>query len=108
MQIVDIFYDGLVPEVESDEYVAIQNLGSTSQNIFEWVLLDLSDGYPLFMFPYYVLEPGETIRVYTNEIHPEWGGFSFGYPEEIWDNSDPDVAALIDITILEVVSTRSY
>ena len=33
VQIIYIFYDGKVPYKESDEYVAIQNLGSVSQNI---------------------------------------------------------------------------
>ncbi len=107
VQIVYIFYDGLVPYVESDEYVAIQNLGSASQNLFEWVLIDISDGGPSFTFPYYVLEPGETIRVYTNEIHPEWGGFSFGHGQAIWNNNEPDMAALYD-DHGQLVSTRSY
>jgi len=107
VQIVDIFFDGLVPYVESDEYVAIQNLGSASQNLSEWVLIDISDGAPSFTFPDYDLAPGETIRIYTNEIHPEWGGFSFGYGQAIWNNTDPDTAALYDAQG-QLVSTMSY
>ncbi|ETW91975.1 MAG: hypothetical protein ETSY1_45845, partial [Candidatus Entotheonella factor] len=27
-----------------------------------------------------------SIRVYTNEVHPETGGFSFGIGRAIWNN----------------------
>lgn len=107
VQITYIFYDGVVPYSESDEYVAIQNLGEAPQNLAGWVLRDISEGYPSFTFPHYILEPGETVRVYTNEIHPEWGGFSFGYGKAVWNNTDPDVAALYDAEGREV-SRRSY
>ena len=38
-------------------------------------------------FPAHVLQPGETCRVYTNEVHPESGGFSFCCGHAIWKNS---------------------
>jgi hypothetical protein len=71
------------------------------------VLQDISDGYPSFVFPAYILKPRERIRVYTNEIHPEYGGFSFGHSEAIWDDSVPDTAALFDAEGREVYR-RSY
>lgn len=107
VQITYIFYDGLVPSVESDEYVEIKNLGNAPQDLTDWVLKDIDEGYPSFTFPSYTLQPGETIRVYTNEIHPEWGGFSFGYGQAIWNNSDPDTAALFDDQA-QLVSSMSY
>ena len=107
VQITKIFYDGLVYRVESDEYVEITNLGSEPQDLAGWVLKDISEGYPSFTFPSYILEPGASIRVYTDEIHPEWGGFSFGYGKAIWNNTDPDVAALYDAQGQEV-SRKSY
>jgi len=107
IEITRIFHDGLVPRVESDEYVEITNLGAEPVDLASWVLKDISEGYPTFTFPSYILQPGENIRVYTNEIHPEYGGFSFGYEKAIWNNSNPDVAALYNAQEQEV-SRKSY
>ncbi len=106
VQITYIFYDGLVPQTESDEYVEITNLGEQTQNLAGWELTDISEGYPSFTFPSYILAPGKSIRVYTNEYHPEWGGFSFEYGQAIWNNSSPDVAMLYDDQDLEVSQKR--
>jgi micrococcal nuclease len=94
--ITDINYDGIVPQVESDEYVEITNSGNEAVNLANWTLMDISEGYPTFVFPSYILQSGMSIRVYTNEIHPEYGGFSFGYGSAIWNNTNPDVAVLLD------------
>jgi endonuclease YncB( thermonuclease family) len=107
VQITYIFYDGLVPRVESDEYVEITNLGDQPQDLTGCLLMDISEGYPSFIFPAYILAPGASIRVYTNEYHPEWGGFSFGYSKAIWNNTVPDTAALYDSQGNEI-SNRSY
>lgn len=72
-----------------------------------WVLKDIDEGYPSFTFPSHVLEPGQSVRVYTNEIHPESGGFSFGYGKAVWNNTTPDTAALFDDQGQEV-SRESY
>jgi len=107
VRITYIFYDGVVYRTESDEYVEITNLGDTSQDLEGWVLKDISEGKPAFTFPSYVLASGAKIRVYTNEIHPEWGGFSFGYGKAIWNNTDHDWAALYNAQGQEV-SRKSY
>ena len=107
VQITYIFYDGLVTRVESDEYVEITNLGDTPKDLEGWVLKDIDEGYPSFTFPSYVLAPGESIRVYTDEVHPEWGGISFGYGKAIWNNKDPEIAALYNAQGQEV-SRKSY
>jgi len=106
-QITYIFYDGLVPRAESDEYVEITNLGDQAQDLAGWVLMDISEGYPSFTFPSYILAAGESIRVYTNEYHHEWGGFSFEYGRAVWSNSEPDVAVLYNKDGKEV-SRKSY
>ncbi len=107
IQITYIFYDGLVPRAESDEYVEITNLGDQPQNLAGWALKDISEGYPSFTFPSYILAPGKSIRVYTNEYHPEWGRFSFEYGRAIWNNSESDVAVLYNKQGKEV-SRKSY
>ena len=107
VQITYIFYDGLVPRAESDEYVEITNLGDQPQDLAGWELKDISEGYPSFTLPSYILAPGKSIRVYTNEYHPEWGGFSFEYGRAIWSNSEPDVAVLYNKQGKEV-SRKSY
>lgn len=105
--IICIFYDGSVPRSETDEYVAIVNVGNAAQNLENWVLKDVSTGSPSFEFPNFSLAPGREIRVYTNEIHSRWGGFSFGSGKAIWNNSKPDTAALFDASG-EEVSQKSY
>lgn len=66
VQIDCIFFDGVVPRAEADEYVRITNHGQAAQDLTGWVLYDKADGSPSFLFPSYVLGPGVTIRVYTD------------------------------------------
>ena len=96
-----------MPRVESDEYVEITNLGDQPQDLADWVLMDILEGYPSFIFPSYILTPGKNTRVYTNEYHSEWGGFSFEYSRAIWNNREPDVAVLYYSQSKEV-SRESY
>lgn len=107
VQITRIFYDGLVSRVESDEYVEVTNLGDKPVDLAGWVLKDISEGYPSFTFPSYTIQPGESTRVYTNEIHSEYGGFSFGSGKAVWNNSSPDTAVLYNAQGQEV-SRKSY
>ncbi len=109
VKILCIFYDGVVYRTESDEYVEIVNLGSGPQDLAGWRLVDIDDGSPSYDFGSYVLESGASIRVYTNEIHPQWGGFSFGRGSAAWanDTAQPDTAGLFDEAGL-LVSQKSY
>jgi len=61
VQITYIFYDGLVPRAESDEYVEITNRGDQAQDLAHWELKDISEGYPSFTFSSYLLTPGKII-----------------------------------------------
>jgi len=107
LQIDCIYYDGQVPRSEADEYVQITNYGKTVVDLNGWSLEDISEGSPVFKFPAYQLQPGGSIRVYTNQIHASWGGFSFRYGQAVWHNREPDTAGLIDPSG-DMVSTRSY
>lgn len=85
VQITYIFYDGVVPRVESDEYAEITNLGAGSANLLGW-RLNAGDLGQDFYFPSFLLSPGQSCRVYTNEIHPEYCGFSYGSGSALWNN----------------------
>ncbi len=86
VQITGIFFDGLVPQSESDEYAEVTNHGSGPVNLIDWRLNAGSPGQD-FNFPNFVIDPGQTCRVYTNEIHPETCGFSFESGVALWLNS---------------------
>jgi len=86
IEITYVFYDGVVPYVESDEYAEITNQGSGTVILSGW-RLNAGDPGQDFWFPSYVMAPGESCRVYTNEIHPESCGFSYGSGKALWNNS---------------------
>ena len=108
LQIACIAANGVRPG-ESDEYVRIINTGTGAIDLGAVTLKDVDDGTPTFEFPAYMLWPKQEIRVYTNQIHYRWGGFSFGKTSSIWNNSSdtPDAAALFAPTG-EMLSFRSY
>ena len=95
-----IFYDGDVPQVESDEYAVITNNGGSAVNIGNW-RLNAGEPDQNFTFPSFDLQPGQSCRVYTNEVHPESCGFTFGRNDAIWRNSG-DCGALFDAGGAEV------
>ncbi len=80
-----IFYDGAVRQVESDEYAVIANVGDGPVNLAGW-RLNADDPGQDFTFPDVTLAPGQRVRVYTDEVHPETGGFSFFSDGAIWAN----------------------
>jgi len=87
IEISYIFYDGLVPRVESDEYAQITNSGTGVANLQGW-RLNAGDPGQDFIFPSHDIQPGQSCRVYTNEYHPESCGFSFGSASALWNNSE--------------------
>jgi hypothetical protein len=55
-----------------------------------------------------ILYPGQTILVFTDEVHCSSGGFSFNWGQgNIWNNEIPDTAVLYNSAGAEV-SRRSY
>jgi len=104
--VTDIFYDGKVKSVESDEFIEITNQGFSHVDISGWKV-HADDSKQDFAFPAgTVLRSGQSIRVYTNESHPETGGFSFGVKRAIWNNQT-DEGKLLDAAG-NVVSNRRY
>ena len=58
--------------------------------------------------PLCILYPGQTVLVFTDEIHCQYGGLSFNYgPGDIWNNAYTDIAVLYDAQGHEV-SRNSY
>lgn len=102
-----MFFDGIVPTSESDEFVEITNAGTGTVDLHDWTLTDIADGAPTFQFPELSIPPESSIRVYTDEVHPESGGLSFGRGTSIWNNGAPDEAGLFDSTGA-LVSRMSY
>ncbi len=83
--IVDIFFDGVVPVSERDEYVEIINNEPFPVELQGWRLL--SRGGQRFPFPDgATIQPAQKCRIYTNQDHPEWCGFSFGSRKAVWNN----------------------
>ena len=107
MIIACIFFDGVTSRQEPDECVEIVNTGETERDLGGWRLVDVSDDGPTFMFPAIVITAGGRARVYTNEVHEEWGGLSFGRGTAIWSNGEPDTAGLYDDDGT-LVSTKTY
>lgn len=102
-----IKYDGDMPFSEADEYVSIRNEGSEPINLEGWVLKNITEGNATFTFPFFILDPDSTCRVYTDQFHEDWGGLRFKSKVPIWNNSYPDVAALYD-SRGNLISERSY
>ena len=86
IRISNIFYDGVVPYVESDEYAQVTNNGAGIVDLQGW-RLNAGDPGQDFSFPSFNIQPDQSCRVYTNEDHPESCGFSFGSGTAIWSNS---------------------
>ncbi|MFN8487492.1 MAG: lamin tail domain-containing protein [Caldilineaceae bacterium] len=80
-----IVFDGQVRQVESDEYAVVANTGATAVNVKGWKL-NAGDPGQDFYFPSFELKPGQNCRIYTNELHADTCGFSFGSTKALWNN----------------------
>jgi hypothetical protein len=80
--VVDVLSHGTGSQ-EPDEYVEIRNDDTQPVRLQDWTLRDTSNH--VFTFPNHLVQPGEVCRIYTNEDHPEWCGFSYGSESAIWD-----------------------
>jgi len=95
IQIIRLFYDGVVSNLEPDEYVEIKNFDTNSIQLQNWTLRDLADH--IYWFPSFVIAPNQVCRIYTDEIHEDFCSFSYRSSQGIWNNSG-DTAFLEDST----------
>lgn len=104
ISIANIFYDGS-GDKEPDEYIVIRNDSDGAVQLQGWRLHD--EANHIFRFPEFLIQPGQECRIYTNEIHTDTCGFSFGETgSAVWNNSG-DCVTLLDAQGNEVVK-RCY
>ncbi|MFF8290998.1 choice-of-anchor K domain-containing protein [Streptomyces sp. NPDC016309] len=69
---------------QPDEYVEVFNRGAAPQDLTGWTVESKPTGRSFPFPPGTVIQPGQRYRVYTNETHQQFGGFSFGSSGEVW------------------------
>ena len=90
VRIKRIFLDGSVKSTSADEYIAIVNDGLVDIDISGWKIQSINRNQEFFFPTGTGLKKGAECRVYTNEVHPESGGFSFGSKRSVWNNSSDE------------------
>jgi hypothetical protein len=83
------------------EFADLQNLGDAPQDLTGWRLVSEKGNQVCRLSG--VIEAGQTLRVWTN--NPNSGGFNCAFPQNIWNNSEPDPAVLYDANGNEVSRT---
>ena len=69
---------------EPNEFVEIKNNDIRPIQLYHWTLSNVQN--ETFLLPYLVLQPGQVCRIYTNEYHTQWCGFTLEQEIEVWDN----------------------
>jgi len=105
--ITDLFYDGVVPSVESDEYVQFQNQGSATVSLTGWRIQSVRGGQSYSFTTGSSIAAGQNCRLYTTETHPEWCGFNWGRTTSAQWNNTGDRANLRNPSG-QVVSSFGY
>jgi hypothetical protein len=103
VKITNVFAKG-TGSAQADEYVEIENTGASPVNMSGWTLSDAANH--TFRWDRFTILPNQTIRIYTNEVHPDSGGFSYQSTQAIWNNAG-DRAYLRDDGD-NIVATFSY
>lgn len=93
--IAHVQFKGQVKRSQSDEYVELRNTGTGSADLSGYRINAGDSGQDFVFPPGTVLQSNQGLRVYTNQVHKESGGFSFGSGRALW-NDDGDEALLYD------------
>lgn len=107
VQITNISYKGTSKRTEADEYVEIGNRGGSPADLSGYALHSAGGVGQKFVFAAGTrLEPGQSLRVYTNKLDAQTGGFSYQSKTAIWNN-EGDVGTLVDAAG-KLVSSYAY
>ena len=105
IKIKSIQFKGRIKRTEGDEYVEITNSGDSPADISGYKVT--AGNRQSFVLPAKsVLEPGKSVRVYTNFDDAATGGLSFNSKTAIWNNKG-DAGELLD-TSAKVISRYAY
>jgi endonuclease YncB( thermonuclease family) len=80
------------------EYVDIQNMVNTDVDLAGWNLVSERGHQECYLSG--ILKAGEVLRIWSGSAQGD--GFSCGYSNPIWNNSEPDAAVLYNAQGLEV------
>jgi hypothetical protein len=105
VMLTDVLFNGKVSAAEPDEYVEFQNQGTLPQDLSGWRIASVRGGQT-YVFGGLTMQPGQICRLYTNEVHAEWCGLSWGKATAQWNNAG-DRANLLDATG-KIVSSIGY
>jgi hypothetical protein len=84
--ISSVRYNGDINPQEPDEYAVITNRGGVAVNLNGW-RLNAGEPDQNFGFPSFDLGPGQSCRVYTNQVNADsCGGGTFGSGQALWNN----------------------
>jgi endonuclease YncB( thermonuclease family) len=84
-----------------EEYVDLQNVGNSPQDLTGWRLLSERDGQSC-TFAGVTMQPGESLRVWALLADSVRGGYNCGFAQNIWSNTEPDPAVLFNPEGIEV------
>lgn len=88
LRIDDLFYDGEEPSTEGDEHLDFHNASDAPVLLTGWKVISVR-GTQIWSFPDgFSMAPGQACRLYTNQLHPEHCGLSWGSSQQaIWRNA---------------------
>ncbi len=85
---------------KGDEYVDIRNDGGAAVDLSGWTLRSEKGSQDCRLGG--VIGPGQVLRIWAMSKNADQGGFNCGFGSDIWNNSDPDPAVLINPSGQEV------
>jgi len=81
------------------EYVEIQNISDTPQDLTGWNIFSERDSQKCNLAG--ELKAGDTLRIWALAINAAQGGYNCGFSREIWHDTEPDTAILYNADDVE-------